>query len=87
MAVDTTLDVTVTWHEPGADEDWDVARTLYAHLDPDTGEIMYLGKADYCSARVCDFRSLLQARGPRTAPLPERAGRTQRRGATCQTVP
>src|SRR5437870_1518293 len=51
MAEGTTLDVTVTWREPGADEDWDVARTLYAYLDPGTGEIVYLGKADYCSAR------------------------------------
>ena len=51
MAVDTTLDVTVTWHEPGADENWDASRTLYAYLDPDTGEIVYVGKADYCSVR------------------------------------
>jgi hypothetical protein len=51
MAVDTTLDVTVTWYRPSDGEDWDVARTLYAYLDPDTGEILYVGKADYCSAR------------------------------------
>ena len=51
MDVDTTLDVTSTWHELEADEDWNVTRTLYAYLDPETDEIVYVGKADYCSAR------------------------------------
>ena len=50
MAVDTTLGVTVTWWEPRADEDWDATRTLYAYLDPETGEVVYIWKADYCSA-------------------------------------
>ena len=44
------IDVVLDWHEPD-DEDWSDARCVYAYLEPETGKIMYLGKADDSSPR------------------------------------
>lgn len=44
------LDVAVEWYEPD-DGDWSRARQVYAYLHPATQELLYIGKADFCSPR------------------------------------
>jgi hypothetical protein len=44
------IDVTLDWYEP-EEEDWGKARCVYAYLDPEDRNVIYLGKADDSSPR------------------------------------
>ena len=47
-----SLHVKVEWSYTGpSEESLEFSRVLYAYLHPNTDEILYVGKADYCSVR------------------------------------
>jgi len=46
------MSIEIEWqYTGGGEESLEFSRVLYAYLHPDTSEILYIGKADYCTVK------------------------------------
>lgn len=52
LGVKDFMNIKVDWIYTGTDEEsLGFSRVLYAYLHPESGDILYLGKADYCTVK------------------------------------
>ena len=46
------MNIEIEWeYTGGGEESLELSRVLYAYLHPNTNEILYIGKADYCTVK------------------------------------